>query len=452
MSASTTGGKPRLADQADACSPNTALEDRVDMLGVVAVVEQLLELGVRSGALADHRVGLQEVEEPAFAAPDLHRVALHGGIGVLARSRPSGSGPASPAASGPGRPGGPGSSACSRDRCCSRSITPARRRRAKSRWMVASGPMPRSTDEWLMSRSCQRATFSSAGTTAERTRRARPVRFSVSTGLRLCGMADEPFWPGSNGSSASSTSVRCRWRISVARRSTEEATTARAAKIGGVAVARDHLGRDRLDLQAHLVGDVGFDARVDVGEGADRAGDGAGGDLEPGHGQPLLGALELGVVAGQLQAEGGRLGVDAVAAADGRRSACVPGPGASGRPAPGRRLRSAGRWRWLSCTARQVSSTSRLVMPWCRKRASGPTISDTWVRKAMTSCLVTRSISSMRSAVPDRVAALVPDRLGGELGDDPQLGHGVGGVGLDLEPDLVAWSRLDQMAAASGRE
>ena len=81
-----------------------------------------------------------------------------------------------------------------------------------------------------MSRSCQRATFSIAGTTAERTRRARPVRFSVRIGLRLCGMADEPFWPGSKDSSASSTSVRCRWRISVARRSIDEATTARAAK------------------------------------------------------------------------------------------------------------------------------------------------------------------------------------------------------------------------------
>ena len=81
-----------------------------------------------------------------------------------------------------------------------------------------------------MSRSCQSATFSSAGITAERTSRARPVRFSVRIGLRLCGMADEPFWPGSNGSSASSTSVRCRWRISIARRSIEEATTARAAK------------------------------------------------------------------------------------------------------------------------------------------------------------------------------------------------------------------------------
>ena len=60
--------------------------------------------------------------------------------------------------------------------------------------------------------------------------RARPVRFSVSTGLRLCGMAEEPFWPSEKYSSASSTSVRCRWRISVASRSTEEATTPSAAK------------------------------------------------------------------------------------------------------------------------------------------------------------------------------------------------------------------------------
>ena len=56
------------------------------------------------------------------------------------------------------------------------------------------------------------------------------MRFSVSTGLRLCGMAEEPFWPGEKYSSASRTSVRCRWRISVASRSIELATTASAAK------------------------------------------------------------------------------------------------------------------------------------------------------------------------------------------------------------------------------
>ena len=56
------------------------------------------------------------------------------------------------------------------------------------------------------------------------------------------------------------------------------------------------------------------------------AGDGAGGDLEAGHRQPLAGADELGVVAGQLQAEGGGLGVDGVAAADRRRQLVLERP------------------------------------------------------------------------------------------------------------------------------
>ena len=63
-----------------------------------------------------------------------------------------------------------------------------------------------------------------------RTRRARPVRFSDRTGLRLCGIADEPFWPLEKNSSASSTSVRCKWRTSVASRSTDEAMTPSVAK------------------------------------------------------------------------------------------------------------------------------------------------------------------------------------------------------------------------------
>ena len=59
--------------------------------------------------------------------------------------------------------------------------------------MVASGPMTRSTEEWLMSRSCQSATSSSAGTAQPRSSRARPVRFSERMGLRLWGMAELPF-------------------------------------------------------------------------------------------------------------------------------------------------------------------------------------------------------------------------------------------------------------------
>ncbi len=109
--------------------------------------------------------------------------------------------------------------------------------------------------------------------------RASPVRFSVSTGLRLCGMADEPFWPGEKYSSASSTSVRCRWRTSVASRSIEEAITPSVAKN----IAWRSRGITWVETgstaQAHLRGDMRLDARVDIGEGADRARDRAGRDL-----------------------------------------------------------------------------------------------------------------------------------------------------------------------------
>ena len=109
--------------------------------------------------------------------------------------------------------------------------------------------------------------------------RARPVRFSVSTGLRLCGMAEEPFWPSEKYSSASSTSVRCRWRISVASRSIEEATTPSVAKYmawrsRGITWVETGSGASPM-----LARDVRLDARIDVGEGADRAGDRAGRDL-----------------------------------------------------------------------------------------------------------------------------------------------------------------------------
>ena len=79
-----------------------------------------------------------------------------------------------------------------------------------------------------MSRSCQSATFSSPTSAFARTTRAIPQIRSAVIGLRLCGIADEPFWPRPNGSSTSRTSVRARWRISVANRSSDEASSASA--------------------------------------------------------------------------------------------------------------------------------------------------------------------------------------------------------------------------------
>ena len=66
-------------------------------------------------------------------------------------------------------------------------------------------------------------------TLAARTTRASPQMRSATFGLRLCGIADEPFIPRANGSSTSRTSVRARWRISVAKRSSDEAQIASVA-------------------------------------------------------------------------------------------------------------------------------------------------------------------------------------------------------------------------------
>ena len=73
----------------------------------------------------------------------------------------------------------------------------------------------------------------------------------------------------------------------MASRSIEEAIDAERGEIHRVAVARDHLGRDRLGRQPHRFGDMLLDARIDIGEGADRAGDGAGRDLLARRDQPL---------------------------------------------------------------------------------------------------------------------------------------------------------------------
>ena len=159
------------------------------------------------------------------------------------------------------------------------STRPAARRTMKSPRPVASGPITRSTDECEMSRSCQSATFSSAAAAYERSRRAMPHRFSDRIGFFLCGMADEPFCPLPNASIASPTSVRCQWRTVSAMRSTAVPRRASALKsaawrsraticVGTISGRRPSVA-ERLRL----------DRRVEVGVGADGAGDLADGDL-----------------------------------------------------------------------------------------------------------------------------------------------------------------------------
>src|SRR6202045_4877056 len=141
--------------------------------------------------------------------------------------------------------------------------------------------------------------------------RERPVRFSESTGLRLCGIAEEPFWPSEKNSSASSTSLRCRWRISVASRSTEDAITPSVAKY----IAWRSRGITWVEIGSGTMARA-----LATGSpipGAARAGERAGLDfLARGH-QSLAGAGERGVGVGELQPERDRLGMDAVGAAEG---------------------------------------------------------------------------------------------------------------------------------------
>ncbi len=262
-----------------------------------------------------------------------------------------------------------------------------------------------------MSRSCQSATFSIAGIAMPRTRRASPVTFSVSTGLRLCGIAEEPFWPSEKNSSASSTSVRCRWRISIASRSRQEATTPSVAKNMAWRSRGMTCVETGSDGEPHLGRHVRLDARIDVGEGADRAGDRAGRHLLAGGDKALAAARELGIGLRQLEPEGDRLGVDAVRAADRPASACARArasfSAASSASTSAIRMSEAR----ASCTARQVSSTSDEVMPWCTKRASGPMNSARWVRKAMTSCFVTALDLVDARDVEGHVPRLGPDGL-----------------------------------------
>ncbi len=174
-------------------------------------------------------------------------------------------------------------------------MRPARRYSAKSSVTVASGPIMRSTEECEISRSCQSATFSSAG---------------VTIAAHQAGKAGEVF--GQHRIAL----VRHRRRALLARREEllgfqhlgalqmadfdrealdRRGDDAERRKEHRVAVARDDLRRDRLGLEAHLLGDMLFDARIDLREGADGAGDGAGRDFLARRDQRCLGARELGI-------------------------------------------------------------------------------------------------------------------------------------------------------------
>ena len=280
--------------------------------------------------------------------------------------------------------------------------------------------------------------------------RERPVRFSDSTGLRLCGIAEEPFWPSEKNSSASSTSVRCKCRISVARRSTDAAITPSVAKY----IAWRSRGITWVEIgsgdKPHGLGDMGLHARVDLREGADGAGNGAGRDLLAGGDQPLAGAGELGIGVGELQAEGHGFGVNAVGAADGRRHLVLEGALLQRRQ------------HLVDIGNQQIGGAGQLHVETGVEHVGG---GHALVHEAR---LGADDFGQMGEEGDDVVLGLAldlvdprdieggvlglgPDRPGGLLRDHAQFRLRISRMRLDLEPDLEARLRPPRWTAISGR-
>ena len=155
---------------------------------------------------------------------------------------------------------------------------------------------------------------------AGRARARRRVRSS--TGLRLCGIALEPSGLLRNGSSTSRTSVRCRWRISVAKRFSagagqgDRVADSSAWRSRGTTWVETGSGARPSRCRA-----ARLEVRAERGERADGAGDRPRRSVE-GALQPVGVAVGLDRVAASLSPKLRRLGMDAVRAADAQRVAC----------------------------------------------------------------------------------------------------------------------------------
>ena len=285
-----------------------------------------------------------------------------------------------------------------------------------------------------MSRSCHSATFSSAAIALARTSRARPVICSHPIGLRLCGIADEPFCPRPNGSSTSPISVFCSPRISSANFSSDAARIA-SAVISSACRSRwmtcDDDGRrrepERLADGAPRSTDRGARTCRRRPTSCRRTRPRARGARARGRARPR-----------RTRARASRRTSSARRArrASGRSSACGDAPRPRRRIAAASASRSARIRSHASriCSASAVSSTSDDVRPKCSQRAAGPTRSATAVVNAMTSCCVVCSISSMRAMSNCGFLAQGARVLDGH---DARGRQRVGGRQLHVQPGVV---------------
>ena len=182
-------------------------------------------------------------------------------------------------------------------------------------------------------------------------------------------------------------------------------------------------------------------ARIDLREGADRAGNGAGRDLGSRTDQAFLGATEFGVSVGELYAEGRGLGMDAVGAADGRRVLVLEGAALERRQ------------KRVDVRDQEIGGAHELHVETGVEHVRGrhALMHEARLRPHDLGQVGEEGNHVMLDVALDRLdardvelrmLALVPDRLGRGLRNDAELGHGVGRMRFDLEPDAVTGLRI----------
>ena len=205
-----------------------------------------------------------------------------------------------------------------------------------------------------------------------------------------------------------------------------------------MAVAGNDLGGYRLFGEAELARHIFLDPGIDIGEGPDRAGDGAGGDLGPGVEESLLGALEFGVERSELQPERGRLGVNPVAAADGERVLMLEGAALERLQQPLQvGMQDIAGARQLNGEAGIQDIRGR--QPKMQETRFGPDVLGDIGEKG--DDVVLGFLLDLVNAGDLELRALA-DQAGRLLGDEAQFGLGVAGMELDIEPDLEFRLRL----------
>ena len=242
--ASGTGAPPRRASRrpkaTSACSSASSRSNaRVERVG-----------GERR---ADVGVGGEQVGERQLVLPRAHRVALHDLVGALARQARLDQRQQHAARERQAERAPRGSAACARDTpACPR--RPRRSGRACSRRaIVESTSTTRSAEECEMSRSCQSGDVLEPTTALRADHAGEPRDALAHDRVALVRHRRRALLAAANGSSASRTSVRCRWRISVANRSSDAADHGQRREEARVPVARDDLRRRRLDARGRAL-------------------------------------------------------------------------------------------------------------------------------------------------------------------------------------------------------